>query len=210
MYAVQGWLFNHEGTRRGEEFVTRKITKSVASIYDSIVNDKPIVPIELGNLDAKRDWSDAEDMMSAVWKMLNQYEYNPKYKEVFDEAKKQKLLAIDIKNIPIKDYVVGSGENHTIREFVEKSFNIVGIEGEWVGSGLEEHFNFVSGPKQDGLIGKTLVKVNEKYYRPCEVNVLLSNPSKIKEDLGWTPTTTFDNLVDKMISNDLTLISESV
>src|SRR5208283_4519564 len=76
LYAVQGWLFNHEGPRRGEEFVTRKITKGAARIFDSIVNDKPIVPIELGNLDAKRDWSYAGDMMDAVWRMLNQDLYN--------------------------------------------------------------------------------------------------------------------------------------
>ena len=81
LYAVQGWLFNHEGTRRGEEFVTRKITKGVAKIFDAIVNDKPVVPIQLGNVNAVRDWSDAEDMVDAVWRMLNQEKYNKKLNE---------------------------------------------------------------------------------------------------------------------------------
>jgi len=86
LYAVQGWLFNHEGPRRGTEFVTRKITKGVAGIFDAIVNNKKIIPIELGNIDAKRDWSDAEDMVDAVWRMLNQEKYNKKLnKEENDE-----------------------------------------------------------------------------------------------------------------------------
>jgi GDPmannose 4,6-dehydratase len=180
LYAVQGWLFNHEGPRRGEEFVTRKISKGVANIFDSIVNNKPVKGIELGNLSAVRDWSDAEDMMDAVWKMLNQ----------------------DPKNI--KDYVVGSGEKHTIREFVEKAFSCVGIRGEWCESGADEYFWYSSGPRPLPSDECQLVKVNPKFYRPAEVEVLRANSNKIREELGWKPKTSFEGLVEKMVTSDLT------
>jgi GDPmannose 4,6-dehydratase len=116
LYAIQGWLFNHEGTRRGEEFVTRKITKNVARIkYEYILND--FKPLELGNIDAKRDWSDAEDFVEGVWLMLNQ-EYP-------------------------KEYVLSSNETHTIREFVEEAFNFAGFGSEkcrWEGRGVDEKY----------------------------------------------------------------------
>lgn len=117
LYAVQGWLFNHEGTRRGEEFVTRKITKNIARIFNEYRTGKEIIPLQLGNLDAGRDWSDAEDFIDAVWKMLNQD--NP------------------------KDYVIASDETHTIREFVEEAFNFAGFhrgESRWEGEGLDEKY----------------------------------------------------------------------
>jgi GDPmannose 4,6-dehydratase len=117
LYAVQGWLFNHEGTRRGEEFVTRKITKNVARIFNEQRAGKNIVPLQLGNLDARRDWSDAEDLIEAVWKMLNQEQP--------------------------KDYVISSDETHTIRKFVEEAFNFAGFhrsECRWVGSGVDEKY----------------------------------------------------------------------
>ena len=103
LYAVQGWLFNHEGVRRGEEFVTRKITKNVARILKEFEQGKEITPLELGNLDAKSDWSDAEDFVSGIWRMLNQNRENP------------------------KDYVLSSNETHTIKEFVVEAFNFAGF-----------------------------------------------------------------------------------
>jgi GDPmannose 4,6-dehydratase len=115
IYAVQGILFNHEGVRRGEEFVTRKISKNVARIYEAIhYSGKSFLPIELGNLDAKRDWSDAEDFIRGIWSMMNQ------------EAP--------------KDYVLSSNETHTVREFVELAFKAAFIEGEWIGNGIDEIF----------------------------------------------------------------------
>lgn len=107
LYAVQGWLFNHEGTRRGVEFVTRKITKGVASIKKSIDSNNFIEAIKLGNLESKRDWSDAEDFVHGIWLMLNQEKP--------------------------KDYVLSSNETHTVREFVELAFAAAGIEGQWLG-----------------------------------------------------------------------------
>ena len=107
LYAVQGWLFNHEGTRRGKDFVTRKITSNVARIKKDLDSGIKPQPLELGNLSSKRDWSDAEDFVDGVWKMLNQWK-------------------------PI-DYVLSSNETHTVREFVELAFAAAGIEGVWLG-----------------------------------------------------------------------------
>ena len=115
LYAIQGWLFNHEGTRRGEEFVTRKITKAVARIANALQNDQPFQKLELGNIDAKRDWSDAEDFVHGIWLMLNQEQP--------------------------KEYVLSSNETHTIREFVDLAFAGAGLIGEWRGEGLNETFN---------------------------------------------------------------------
>jgi len=177
IYAIQGWLFNHEGTRRGEEFVTRKITKNVARIFNSIKNKETFVPLELGNLEAKRDWSDAEDFIEGVWMMLNQDKYNPNYN-----------------GIP-KEYVFSSNETHTIKEFVEKAFSIVGIKGKWVGEG--EHTIYIS---EDN---KTLVQINPKFYRPAEVELLLGSSNKARKELNWKPKVSFDALVEKMVKNDI-------
>lgn len=117
LYAVQGWLFNHEGTRRGEEFVTRKITKNIARIYKEYISQKQIQPLELGNLDAKRDWSDAEDFVEGIWLMLNQM--HP------------------------RDYVLSSNETHSIREFVEEAFNFAGFakdQCKWIGEDVNEKY----------------------------------------------------------------------
>lgn len=114
LYALQGWLFNHEGTRRGEEFVTRKITKAVAKIKCAIDNNQEFSALELGNLDAKRDWSDAEDFIEGVWLMLNQ-------------------------EFP-KEYVLSSNETHSIREFVELAFKEIRIYGYWHGEGINENY----------------------------------------------------------------------
>ena len=111
LYAIQGWLFNHEGTRRGEDFVTRKITKNVARIYNLIKKNENINPIELGNIYAKRDWSDAEDFIDGIWKMLNQEIYNKNYSGTLTE------------------YVFSSNETHTIKEFVELAFKNIDIVG---------------------------------------------------------------------------------
>lgn len=215
LYAVQGWLFNHEGPRRGEEFVTRKITKGVASIFDSIVNNKPVVGIELGNLDSVRDWSDAEDMVDAVWKMMNQDVYSRScnfspaliklQNEKFTEKEYIEWLKKDV--VPyVKDYVVGSGENHTIRQFVEEAFKVVGIHGTWCEKGVNEYFWYTSGPKALSSTECKLVSVNPKFYRPAEVEVLRADARKIRSELGWLPKITFENLIEKMVTKDLTIV----
>jgi GDPmannose 4,6-dehydratase len=170
LYAVQGWLFNHEGTRRGEEFVTRKITKAVARIKKAIDKEEAYDLLELGNIESKRDWSDAEDFVIGVWQMLNQQEP--------------------------REYVLSSNETHTIREFVELAFEAAGIHGEWKGSGINEIF-------QQKETGRVLMVINEKFYRPAEVELLLGDSTKARQELGWKPKTSFKNLVDKMVSSDI-------
>lgn len=170
LYAIQGWLFNHEGTRRGEEFVTRKITKAVSRIKRALDNDQQFDPLQLGNIDAQRDWSDAEDFIGGIWLMLNQKEP--------------------------KEYVLSSNETHSIREFVDLAFEAAGIQGYWRGSGLNEMFL----QKQTERV---LMVINEKFYRPAEVELLLGDSTKARQELGWEPKTSFQNLVDKMVSSDI-------
>ena len=217
LYAVQGWLFNHEGPRRGEEFVTRKITKGVARIKKSLDAGKPFDPIELGNLNAQRDWSDAEDMVEAVWIMLNQENHNVELNKIVASNTDPNGYYTScsygnfIKNkiVPsIKDYVVASGENHSIHEFVEEAFRVA-LEG----SKLNINWNDTLEPvkeklyleSEDGLPSndRILVSVNPKFYRPAEVETLRGDSSRIREELGWKPKTSFKELVKKMVNNDL-------
>jgi GDPmannose 4,6-dehydratase len=177
IYAIQGWLFNHEGTRRGEEFVTRKITKNVARISNAIKSNQEFKPLELGNIEAKRDWSDAEDFIEGVWMMLNQDEYNNNYD-----------------GVP-KEYVFSSNETHTIKEFAEKAFACAGIIGEWIGE--KEHEVYISKDK------KILIQINPKFYRPAEVELLLGDSSKARKELNWQPKISFDKLIEKMVIWDI-------
>jgi GDPmannose 4,6-dehydratase len=177
IYAIQGWLFNHEGTRRGEEFVTRKITKNVARIHNAIKDNEEFKPLELGNIDAKRDWSDAEDFIEGVWMMLNQDKYNANYD-----------------GIP-KEYIFSSNETHTIREFAEKAFTCAGINGEWIGE--KEHEVYLSKDK------RILIQINSKFYRPAEVELLLGDSNKARKELNWKPKSSFNDLIEKMVKNDI-------
>lgn len=220
LYAICGVLMNHEGRKRSEEFVTRKITKSVAKIRKQILNNQEITPLELGNLDAKRDWSDSEDFVDAVWKMLNQEEFNPELKECLlsDRAEKVQQAGIliptdyetqDRKALSklIKDYVVASGECHSIKEFVEIAFKEAGMAGFWSGSGLGEFYTISSLKGQHSQIWLKspikAVKINEKYFRPAEVDLLMGDSSPIRKELGWKPNVSFEELVRKMVNHDI-------
>ncbi len=178
LYAIQGWLFNHEGTRRGEEFLTRKVTKGVAKIVEQIRDGKTPTPIELGNLEAKRDWSDAEDFVDGIWLMLNQDEHSYEH---------------------LTEYVLASGETHTIREFVEAAFGFAGFGAEechWDGQGVDQ--KYMHGDQ-------VLVTINPKYYRPAEVSLLLGDPSLAEREMGWVRKTDFYGLVKKMVDKDINL-----
>lgn len=180
IFAIQSWLFNHEGPRRGKEFVTRKISSKVVETYKAIKNGfSPIPPIELGRLDARRDWSDAEDCVRAIWLMLN--------------------------NTSPEEYVVATGESHCIREFVELAFEGVGIKGEWRGEDINETFHYVSGLVPKETIEGTLVRVNPAFYRPAEVVHLRGNSMKIRTELNWSPHIDFPHLVAKMVKHDMDL-----
>ena len=164
MFCCNGILFNHEGPRRGETFVTRKITKAVANIHygkqDHVV---------LGNLDAYRDWGYAEDYVKAMWLMLQQDKPD--------------------------DYVVATGEAHSVREFVEKAFAEIGMKLTWQGKAESE-----VAIDQNGIVR---VKVSPKYYRPSEVDYLLGNSNKARSVLGWKPNVSFSELVKRMVDSDL-------
>lgn len=178
LFAIHGILFNHEGTKRGEEFVTRKITKNVARIYNSINNKQEFQPLELGNVDSKRDWSDSEDFVVGVWKMINQEKP--------------------------KDYILASDETHSIREFVEKAFQRAGIEGVWHGKGLKEQYSVTNEyAKEKNISSSVLVQINEDFYRPAEVELLLGDSRLAREELEWKPEVSFEQLVNKMVDFDI-------
>jgi GDPmannose 4,6-dehydratase len=148
LYAVSGILFNHEGPRRGPEFVTRKISMAVARIAAGLQDE-----LHLGNLDAKRDWGSSKDYVQAMWLMLQQEKPD--------------------------DYVIATGETHTVREFLQIAFGHVGLQYE------------------------DYVRIDPKFFRPAEVDILLGDPTKAREKLGWVPTTSFRELVIEMVESDL-------
>lgn len=214
IYAIQGFLFNHESERRGEEFVTRKITKGVARIVDAINTGRAFKPIELGNIDAKRDWSHAEDFIDGVWRMLNQEEFNPALKDVcYSEAKGGILLPFntnrkntEILSKHVKEYILSSGETHTVREFIEKAFKEAGVDGYWVKGEKPEDEKFMLVSKVCNKIGTPkacLVAINPTFYRPAEVDLLLGDSTLARKELSWQPKNSFDNLVKRMVLSDL-------
>src|SRR6476660_5350999 len=168
MHASNGILFNHESPIRGETFVTRKITRAVASIKHGLQKK-----LFLGNLDALRDWGHARDFVEGMWMILQQDEPD--------------------------DYVLATGEAHSVREFVEKAFVHIGRMIVWYGSGVDEK-------GLDKSTGETLVEVDPRYFRPTEVDTLLGDPSKARANLGWQHKTSFDKLVTEMVEADMVAI----
>ena len=171
MYCCNGILFNHESERRGENFVTRKITLAAARIAQGYQEK-----LYLGNLNALRDWGYAKDYVECMWLILQQQEPD--------------------------DFVIATGEYHTVREFATRAFKEVGIELEWKGEGVEEK-------GYDKNTGKVIVEVDPKYFRPAEVEQLLGNPEKAKKKLGWNPTkTSFQELVKIMVEHDMKFVKK--
>jgi GDPmannose 4,6-dehydratase len=160
MYACTGILFNHESPRRGETFVTRKITRALSKISVGLQDC-----LYLGNLNAKRDWGHAKDFVEAMWLMLQQDEPD--------------------------DYVIATGEQYSVREFVEKAAPYFGMDIVWEGKGLDEI-------GIDRNTKKTIIKVNPKYFRPAEVETLLGDSSKARKNLGWEPKISFEQLIEDM------------
>jgi GDPmannose 4,6-dehydratase len=170
MHASAGILFNHESPIRGETFVTRKITRAVASIAHGLQQK-----LFLGNLDARRDWGHARDFVEGMWLILQQDEPD--------------------------DYVLATGESHSVREFVEKAFAHIGRAIVWQGSGVEEK-------GIDKSTGKVLVEVDPRYFRPTEVDALLGDASKAHAKLGWRHKTSFDTLVADMVQADMAKVAD--
>lgn len=173
MFCCNGILFNHESERRGENFVTRKITLAASRIAQGYQNK-----LYLGNLDARRDWGYAKDYVECMWLILQQ-------------------------NTP-DDFVIATGEMHTVREFCTIAFNNVGISLRWEGEGVDEK-------GIDENTGKTLVEVDSKFFRPAEVDQLLGDPTKAKKQLGWNPCkTSFEELVKIMTDHDMNYVKNHI
>lgn len=170
LHASNGILFNHESPRRGETFVTRKITMAVARIHRGLQDC-----FFMGNIDAKRDWGYAKDYVEMMWMMLQQEKPD--------------------------DYVIATGEMHSVREFIEKAFAHVGRTVEWQGQGVDE-------VAIDTTTGKTVMRIDPRYFRPAEVEELLGCPAKAKKQLGWTPKVKFEELVKIMVDGDLRLLDK--
>jgi GDPmannose 4,6-dehydratase len=179
MYACNGILFNHESPLRGETFVTRKITRAAARIALGL-QDKTY----LGNLDAKRDWGHAKDYVEAMWLMLRQ-------------------------DTP-EDFVIATGETTAVREFVKKSFKRLGMELEFSGEGINETavISNITHPKVKAKVGQLVLQIDPKYFRPTEVDLLIGDPTKAKEKLGWQPKFTVDDLIEDMVTADLQLFKK--
>ena len=173
IFAVNGILFNHESERRGETFVTRKISLAAARINKGIQKR-----LYLGNLDSKRDWGYAKDYVKSMWLMLQHTKPD--------------------------DFVIASGEQHSVREFVELAFKIISINIKWIGNGVNE-----KGVNE--VTGETLIEIDPKYYRPTEVDALLGDPAKAKNELGWNPKeTSFEKLIEIMVKHDIKLVESEL
>jgi GDPmannose 4,6-dehydratase len=174
LFACNGILFNHESPRRGETFVTRKITRALANMLAG--HQKKLY---LGNMDAKRDWAFAPECVEMMWLMLNQCEPD--------------------------DYVVGTGESHSVREFIETAFRYMGVELEWRGEGSDEKGIVRSVEGHHMKAGDVIVEIDKRYFRPTEVLSLQADITKAREKLGWEPRVTFDELVKIMVDYDAKL-----
>jgi GDPmannose 4,6-dehydratase len=171
IYACNGILFNHESPRRGETFVTRKITRALCRIKMGVQDC-----LYLGNLDAKRDWGHARDYVEMQWMMLQQ-------------------------EVP-EDFVIATGIQYSVREFIERAANILGITIHWSGDGLDE-----KGYDQNG---KLIIEVDPRYFRPTEVETLLGDASKAREKLGWSAKISFTDLIDEMVSEDMRIVKDEL
>ncbi len=181
MYATNGILFNHESPIRGETFVTRKITRGASRISLGL-QDK----LYLGNLDAKRDWGHAKDYVEAMWLMLQQ-------------------------EVP-EDFVIATGVTTSVRDFVYKTFKELGIELKFEGTGVNER-GIITHIEEDidaVKVGQEVVAVDERYFRPTEVDLLIGDPTKAKEKLGWVPKRQLDELISDMVKADLKLFKKDL
>jgi GDPmannose 4,6-dehydratase len=175
IYACNGILFNHESSRRGETFVTRKITRGLANIAQGLESC-----LYMGNMDALRDWGHAKDYVRMQWMMLQQSEP--------------------------EDFVIATGVQYSVREFIQKSAKQLGITLQFEGEGVSEiaRITQIDGNESPGVkVGDVIVRIDPRYFRPTEVETLLGDPSKAKEKLGWVPEITLDEMVQEMVAYDL-------
>lgn len=191
IYALSCILLNHESERRGEQFVTRKISLGVARVWNAIRKGERIEPLVLGNLNAKRDWSHAQDFVEGIWQAMNQDKI---------QYWREGWIVKDL-----KEYVLSSGETRTVREFIELAFQKAGIKIIDVNKDrvepVRDDFKFqIEYRLEDGT---PVVLASKEFYRPAEVDLLLGNSNAIRKDLGWNPKISFQELVERMVGNDL-------
>ena len=175
MYACNGILFNHESPRRGETFVTRKITRGLCNIAMGL--DQCLF---MGNIDSLRDWGHAKDYVRMQWMMMQQEQP--------------------------EDFVIASGVQYSVRQFIEMSAQQLGVDIRWEGEGVEEkgYVATIEGDKAPGLtVGQNIVAIDPRYFRPAEVETLLGDPTKAKEKLGWVPQITVQEMIGEMVAYDL-------
>ena len=173
LFAIHCVLFNHEGVRRGKEFVTRKITSNIARIKKELENGEIVVPFQLGNINVSRDWSDSEDFVEAIWLMLNT-------------------------ETP-REYILSSGETHTVKEFIELTCKFAELDFKWQETDNELETKLL-------VDGKIIMDISEKYFRPAEVELLFGDSTETIKTLKWKPNVSFEQLVKKMIVNDINLL----
>ena len=174
LFAIHCILFNHEGIRRGKEFVTRKITSNIARIKNELKCNKIPTPFELGNIYAKRDWSDSEDFVEAIWIMMNQ-------------------------ELP-REYVLSSNETHSVKEFIDLTCEVAELNIQWSEDKNDETKTILT------CNNHIIMKINEKFYRPAEVDLLYGDSNETRRAIGWEPKITFKKLVTKMTLNDIFLL----
>ncbi len=179
MFACNGILFNHESPRRGETFVTRKITRSVAMI----VHGKEDV-LYLGNLDSQRDWGHAKDYVEAMWMMMQHEKAD--------------------------DYVIATGHTTTVREFAQKAFACAGIKIEFSGEGIDEVGTVVGSEHPAVEVGRVVLRISEKYFRPAEVDLLLGDATKALNTFGWKPKYDLDMLISEMVKSDMRIVAKGI
>ena len=180
IFASNGILFNHESPRRGETFVTRKITMGIAKIVYGLQEK-----LYLGNLDSKRDWGHAKDYVRAMWQILQ--------------------------NDKPDDYVISSGDMHTVRDFVLKAFSIIGIKLTFEGSGENEKGIVEKNKSEFNLReGTEVVAIDKKYFRPTEVDLLVGDSTKAKKDLGWSQLISYEKMIEEMVISDIKLIEKKL
>ena len=176
IYACNGILFNHESPRRGETFVTRKITRGLANISQGLEDC-----LYMGNIDALRDWGHAKDYVRMQWLMLQQ-----------DQP---------------EDFVIATGVQYSVRQFIEKTASALGMQLRWQGEGVNEVGYWTNPPLPQGEGrgegARCIIKIDPRYFRPTEVETLLGDPTKAKEKLGWVPEITLDEMVQEMVASDL-------
>jgi GDPmannose 4,6-dehydratase len=213
LYSISGYLFNHESSRRGVPYISRKLTHSVARIKKAMENGESFEPISVGNIYARRDWSYAPDFIDGIWRMMNQDVYRDNMSMAYDyllTSKNGELQHFGYNKeflTQLNEYVLSSNETHTVKELIEKAFHYAGIEGgKWSGEGVNEIYT-ITYPKFCRA-EKVLVKIDPKFYRPADVELLLGDSTKARKELDWKPKVGFDELVKLMVENDINLLNK--